>query len=171
MTFNPTKKTQQKWIDKYLNKGICPEDYITCWGETNNNTACYEALNWLSGTRIKTLTEVWERCNNVSWLGWMYARMEPNKKDLRLWWSALNDIFIKIIAKEDSIRIREEINSLEKRVKRMLKNPRTTSRTIKHCIEDCADDIYNEGVDYEYSEKRLANFVRKRIPNPWCQRR
>ena len=82
MTFKPTKAQQKEWVSKHLNGGVCPltkRDYNNeCF---SGNTACWEALNWLSETDITTLAEAWERCERPDWLMWMLVHMEPDRDD------------------------------------------------------------------------------------------
>lgn len=80
----PTKANQKKWIKEHLNGGVCPKTISVYLKEIvrRDITACYAALDWLSGTNIKTLAEAWRRCTRPSWLLWMLWQMKPDAQDV-----------------------------------------------------------------------------------------
>lgn len=178
MTFNPTKKTQQRWIDRYLNGGVCPD---TKWEyQKENNTAsgnfpCYEAMEWLSKSNVMCLEDIWEECNDIEWLGWMFARMEPSKKDARRWVAA--QIPLLVIAHEISpyYILEEEIGYIRDSNRYYSKRLNLGYR-IRHVvptiIAECADQIGSMVSLYQPVEcTQFFGRFRELIPNPWTPKR
>jgi hypothetical protein len=91
MTFKPTKRNQKLWVQAHLNGGVCPKtrkDYydlrtdLILEGRPYKCLACWEALDWLSESDIKTLEEAWDQCDRPDWLIWTVLHMKPDKKDV-----------------------------------------------------------------------------------------
>jgi hypothetical protein len=90
MTFKPTAKRQRQWVEDHLNNGVCPRERDR-YEDLHNNLpfyhggrrkgACYDALDWLSDTNIKTLAGAWDACERADWLLWMLCWMEPDVED------------------------------------------------------------------------------------------
>lgn len=182
MTFHPSEKRQKEWVDKHLNSGVCPgrKDYY----KSCENAACYSALEWLSEQDdIHTLADAWDLCKQPEWLGWMYARMEPNQKDLRLW-SGIVEWLVKKISKEEGWNpgiLEEYLPSWQEEYKpeiaRILKQSPINKEQLASMIEDCAqwiDWLALEGkgwpMDEESLQWKLCQMIRKKIPNPWISK-
>ncbi|MCK5019246.1 MAG: hypothetical protein KAS32_19460 [Candidatus Peribacteraceae bacterium] len=91
MTFYPSKKRQKEWIKRYLNKGVVYEDGWKQEEMTMNVTACHDAMLWLADNEIVDLADAWDKCERCDWLGWMYARMNPSKTDLKKCFSLIKN--------------------------------------------------------------------------------
>jgi len=172
MTFVPTKARQKKWIKDRLNGGVCPENreewvsmrfsgYSLTSTSAAGMMACYEALEWLAESNIRTLEEAWRQCDNPAWLLWCIAEMEPKKSDFDK--SVL--VIRYLLRRLNSLSgvLQQDLNMIGKACLPS-RNNQASSLALRDLL--CHLNAYN--VFYSDAEwHNLAKFVKRTWGNPW----
>jgi hypothetical protein len=170
MTFKPTKRRQQRWIKDYLNGGVCAEtrdaDHKTRYTRPAGAPmyACYEALEWLASTDIKTLAEAWDQCQRPDWMFWMLCRMGPTDED-----SQLTMALYKELAECEWLppSVAVEVKGVLRKAK-SLNIPISLHGTAGMFNWACTSCIGgNQPIINSQKQARVADLIRKVFGNPW----
>lgn len=154
MTFYPSKKRQERWIRRYLNKGVVDENRNNYSYSSSIGAACYTAMMWLAEYNIEDLVDAWDKCPRGDWLGWMVSRMEPNAADLRRFFA---------LVKDPPKYLRDEVRAALRTRRRS-----SLAETLDNCVWQLCHNFHGERGE---NEQESADLIRKHIPNPWRPKR